>query len=259
MSVYFERVGRAAYRPTEHVSGAWDPREQHISPAVGLLVHLVESDRDSRRSDGLQIGRISCDILGTVPMDTMSYQLSVLRPGRTIELVEAKLLYGGRTIVIARMWLMQAGDTAALAASPLPEVPGPDELPEWSGSEVWPGGFIASTRSRRAQREPGRAMTWLRTDVGLVDDAEATRLAQAAALFDGANGLTVRADPARVMFPNVDLTAHLFRTPGEGWLGYDTSVSFGPTGLGLTHTVLHDEQGPVGALEQCLTVRPLAG
>jgi hypothetical protein len=33
-------------------------------------------------------------------------------------------------------------------------------------------------------------------------------------------------------------------------------VSFGAVGLGLTSTVLHDEQGPVGTMAQLLTVRP---
>lgn len=255
MSVYFERVGSVAYRPTEHVSGAWNPAEQHISPAIGLLVHLVELDRDLRRSDGLVIGRISCDILGTVPVDTVSFQVSVQRPGRTIELVEAKLLYGGRTIVIARMWLMQPGDTSSVAGSALDPMPAPGELPAWNGSEVWPGGYIASTQSRRREFAPGRAQTWLRTDVDLVDDAQASTLARAAGLFDTANGLTVREDPQAVLFPNIDLTAHLLRQPQPGWLGFDTSVSFGPAGLGLTHSILHDEAGPIGSLSQCLTLR----
>jgi hypothetical protein len=59
-----------------------------------------------------------------------------------------------------------------------------------------------------------------------------------------------------VAFPNVDLTAHLVRSPEPGWLGFDTTVTFGPTGHGLTSSVLHDEHGPVGTLAQSLTVRP---
>ena len=37
----------------------------------------------------------------------------------------------------------------------------------------------------------------------------------------------------------------------------DTSVSIGPTGVGLTTSNLHDESGPVGRCEQILTVRPM--
>ena len=38
---YFERLGTARFRPTEHVSGAWDEAMQHIGPALGLLVHEI--------------------------------------------------------------------------------------------------------------------------------------------------------------------------------------------------------------------------
>jgi Thioesterase-like superfamily len=121
---------------------------------------------------------------------------------------------------------------------------------------VWPGGFIASAEVRRRQLEPGRAAVWVRTALPLVAGEEVSGLARAAGLFDIANGMTVRASPDEVAFPNVDLTAHLFRSPCGEWLGFDTTVSFGPGGLGLTSSVLHDEQGPVGTLSQILTVRP---
>ena len=39
-------------------------------------------------------------------------------------------------------------------------------------------------------------------------------------------------------------------------LGFDTTVSFGPDGLGLTRSVLHDAWGPFGTMSQILTVRP---
>ena len=42
---YFERLGRSAFRATGHVGGAWDPDEQHVAPALGLLVHIDEVAR----------------------------------------------------------------------------------------------------------------------------------------------------------------------------------------------------------------------
>lgn len=68
---YFERLSTTAFRATEHVSGAWDEATQHIAPALGLMVHVVETDRDARRDDGLVVGRLSYDILGTIPVDEM--------------------------------------------------------------------------------------------------------------------------------------------------------------------------------------------
>jgi len=121
---------------------------------------------------------------------------------------------------------------------------------------VWPGGFIASVELRRHDLGPGRAAFWARADQPLVEGEAASRLARAAGLLDIANGMAVRADPAAVAFPNVDLTAHLVDDPRGDWLGFDTTVSFGPTGLGLTSSVVHDLRGPLGTVSQLLTVRP---
>jgi hypothetical protein len=68
--------------------------------------------------------------------------------------------------------------------------------------------------------------------------------------------MTVRAAPGEVLFPNVDLTAHFFDQPRGEWLGLDTTVSFGPGGVGLTTSVVHDVRGPIGTSSQSLTVRP---
>jgi hypothetical protein len=253
---YFERIGEAAFRATDHVGGAWDPADQHIAPALGLLAHAVERDRDRRRGDGLVLGRLSYDILGTMPVDVVETDVRVLRPGRTIELVEATLAHGGRTAVLLRAWLIRPGDTGRLEATSLPGIDGPCDMPTWDASTVWPGGFIASADVRRAQTEPGRASFWVRTPLPLVQHEEVSQVASAAGLLDIANGMTVRADPAAVAFPNIDLTAHLFAEPRGDWIGFDTTVSFGPTGLGLTTSVIHDVHGPVGTTSQILTVRP---
>lgn len=254
---YFERNGDQAFRATEHVGGAWREHEQHVAAALGLLVHVVELDRDARRDDGLVVGRMSYDILGTVPVDVVETSVRVVRAGRTIELVEASLSHAGRDVVRLRAWLMQPRDTTGLQGSTLARIAPPHEMPAWDGTALWPGGLVASLEVRRTQVGPGRASFWVRTGTALVAGEDASPLAAAAGLFDVANGMTVRADPRTVAFPNIDLTAHLFALPRGGWLGFDTSVSFGAGGIGLTSSVLHDEGGPIGTLAQVLTVRPL--
>lgn len=253
---YFERTGATTFRATEHVRGAWDLDTQHIAPAMGLLVHAVEQDRDARRGDGLVLARLSYDILGTLPVDAVDVRVAVLRPGRTIELVEAALGHGGRTAATLRAWLLEPRDTAAVAGTSYPAIEPPDAMPPWDPTTVWAGGFIASAQVRRRETEPGRAAYWVRTDVPLLAGEDVSPLARAAGLLDIANGMTVRASPDDVLFPNVDLTAHLFAEPRGEWLGLDTTVSFGAHGLGLTSSVVHDEHGPVGTSSQVLTVRP---
>ena len=253
---YFQRRGPGRFRATEHTGGAWDLQTQHIAPALGLLTHVVEQDRDVRRGPGLLLARLSYDILGTVPIAEVDVEVAVLRSGRTIELVEATLTHAGRAVVRLRAWLMEPRDTASLAGTAHRSVPGPDRTEPWDPTTVWPGGFIASVEVRRAQQAPGRAHFWVRTTVPLVDDEPVSRLSSAVGLLDIANGMTVRVSPTDVAFPNVDLTAHLFAQPQGEWLGFDTTVSFGADGLGTTASVLHDARGPVGTSTQLLTVRP---
>lgn len=252
---YFVRTGPETFLATKHVSGAWKLEEQHIAAALGLMAHLVETDRDRRRGGDVRLARVSYDILGVVPVEEVGVSVRLLRPGRTIELVEARMSHGGRDIVLLRAWLMAPGDTEAIAGTALEAIPGPDEMEPWSPSDFWGGGFIASIELRRRLIEPGRGIFWARTDLPLIDE-RFSRTAGALGLVDIANGMSVRADPREVAFPNIDLTAHLFREPDEGWLGFDTRVSFGPGGRGLTSTVLHDATGPFGTVNQILTVRP---
>ena len=85
---YFERIDASTVRPTPHTGGAWAEHEQHIAPAIGLLAHVVEVDRDARRDDGLPLARISCDILGTVPLEPCTHEVRVLRPGGRLVIVD---------------------------------------------------------------------------------------------------------------------------------------------------------------------------
>ncbi|MFN8099806.1 MAG: thioesterase family protein [Dermatophilaceae bacterium] len=253
---YFERLGESRFRATEHTSGAWEVSEQHIAPALGLLAHCVERDRDARRDDGLVLARLSYDILGTVPVGDVDVSTAVLRPGRTIDLVEATMTYADRAVVRARAWLMARSDTSSIAGGRLPTIPGPDAVAPWEVRSVWPGGFIEGVEVRRGQVEPGRAVVWVRTPIPLVAGEPVGAASRFAGLLDIANGMTVRADPREVLFPNIDLTAHLFRRPEGAWAGFDITVTFGADGIGLTSSVLHDVTGPLGTQAQLLTLRP---
>ncbi|WP_421740667.1 thioesterase family protein [Cellulomonas sp.] len=253
---YFERLDGATFRPTEHVGGGWDPGEQHVAPALGLLAHAVEVDQRGRRDHELQLARLSYDILGALPIAPVRITVEVLRPGRTIELVQATLSHIGRPAVVLRAWLLRSYDTADHAGSALPTIPGPDDTPPWDPASIWPGGFVRSVEARRNQERPGRAVSWVRPTVPLLRDEDVSATARLLGVIDIANGMTPRTPTAEVAFPNVDLTAHLLATPRGEWIGLDTTVAFGATGLGLTHTTIHDTDGPVGVLTQELTVRP---
>lgn len=252
---FFERVDTTTFLATPYTGGAWNTNEQHIAPAIGLLAHVLERDC-VRRANGFVVGRMSYDILGPIPIGPIAVDLAIVRPGRTVELVECTLLHDQRPALRMRAWLMQPRDTGGIAGTPFARIEPPDRMPSWDPTTIWPGEFIKNVDIRRDLRSSGRASFWARARQPLLDGEDIGPLAQAAALFDVSNGMAVRADPKVVAFPNLDLTAHLFGMPQGEWLGFETSVSFGQGGLGLTSSILHDENGPIGTLGQTLTVRP---
>ncbi|MET8628986.1 thioesterase family protein [Kitasatospora sp. NPDC004669] len=256
---YYHRTGEQRYKPTAHAQGAWHPDEQHFSPVGGLIAHAIDRHRADRPADGLALARISYDILGLIALDECEITVETVRPGRTIELVEAVATIGGRAAVRARAWYLAELDTTAVAGTHDERLPAPEEFDPWAMSGRWGGGYIASIDVRRRSTAPGRAAAWISTPLELVAGEPSSLHASFIALVDTANGIAVRQDPTEWMFPNTDLTIHFHRRPEGRWTGLDTSVTFGPAGHGVTSTVLHDVHGPVGRAEQILTVRPLTG
>jgi hypothetical protein len=253
---YFRRLSETEFQATEQVVGAWNVSEQHIAPTIGLLTHLIERDHVARGGQ-LRLARVACDILGVLTLDPVEVVVRVIRPGRTIELIEAELSQHGRTAVIARGWMLQRIDTAEITGTAYDPMPAIDSMEPFEFGERWPGNFVKTVEARKQETEPGRAQVWIRPLATLLENEQVSATARMLGVIDVSNGMTPRVDPYQVVFPNLDLAISVMREPNEGWVGLDIRVSFGPDGTGITHTVLHDEAGPVGALMQTLTVRPL--
>ncbi|HEY9498636.1 MAG TPA: acyl-CoA thioesterase domain-containing protein, partial [Terrimesophilobacter sp.] len=110
---YYCARGDGRYESTLHAQGAWNPREQHMAPVSGILAHSLEHFQPRPE---LRLARFSFDILGVIPDGEFEVVTTMLRPGRTIELVQAELVAGGRTAVRASAWRLQRSDTSAVAA-----------------------------------------------------------------------------------------------------------------------------------------------
>ena len=256
MTSYFRRLSGTEYEPTKHVGGAWNPAEQHVAPVLGLLAHIIETEHTSRRPESpLVLARANYDILGVIPMAAFDVETRVVRPGRTIELVETTLSQGGRAALTLRAWMLQTSDTVDIAGTALETMPARDGMDAWEADTGWLGGAIRSVEFRHRGFGPGRAQSWLRPRVPLLADEQISARARMLGALDFANGIAIRISPTEVLYPNVDLTASVFREPTGAWIGLDTSVSFGPDAVGLTESVLSDELGPLGTSSQTLTLR----
>ena len=158
-------------------------------------------------------------------------------------------------------WYFGVVETTTGAGGVPEPMDGPQGWVTWEPSQMWGGGYIRSIEFVGASdRERGRGRAWIRTPLAVVADEEVSPVAAYLGLVDTANGMNTRVDPSDWMFPNIDMSVHLYREPVGGpghWVGFDTLVTLGDNGVGLTSTTLHDELGAVGRCEQILTVRKL--
>ena len=240
------------YQATEHTSGPWDARLQHAGPPAALIGRALE--RFEPRPE-MMISRLTFEILHAVPVGEVEVSARIVRPGRSVELLEASLRAGGREVVRTSAWRMLRApeDTAAplpYALPPLPdaEAPMPAQLEsgylkaiEWRPVR---GGFL----------EPGPATAWTRTRVPVVEGEEPTTLQRLLAVADSGNGISGTLDMSKWWFINPELTVHIEREPRGEWICLDAATSIQAGGAGLATSILSDLDGPVGRGAQTLYV-----
>lgn len=264
MTAYYQLIQRevdaqgcvtAHYHSTDLAQGAWNAHEQHMAPATGII--CAELNQFSPR-EGMRIGRISLDILGLIPAGEFQIITQVIRPGKTIELIESEMRAQGKSCIVARTWRMMTQNSIDISGVEDHQVWGPENAPIWEGIHQWPGGFIQSIEARSHERRAGKGIVWLTTTYDMIEGQTTVDFVRLMGLVDTANGIVPRQEfPVKWGFPNLDLQIHLYRIPAGKWLGLETVQQYGTDGIGLSSTILHDLQGPFGRSEQILTLRPL--
>jgi hypothetical protein len=245
------------FAATELTRGPWDPGAQHAGPPAALLAHAIEALPDAEL---FQVGRVTCEILRSVPIAPVRVSAEVVRPGRRVQMVEAELSDGEQVLMRARAWRIRVAavelPAEALAAAPPP--PGPEQGAE---VEFFPTGQELGYHSAMECRflsggfvEPGPATVWLRMRQPLVGGEEPTPLQRTMVAADVGNGVSATLDYRRFLFINVDLTVHLERMPVGEWVCVDAVTLPQANGVGSAESVLSDRQGRIGRAVQTLLI-----
>ena len=240
--------------PSELTRGPWDPNAQHAGPPSALLGRAIEL---CEPREGMRVGRVTVEILAPVPIAPLTVSARVVRPGRSVEMLEAVADRAGRR-----------GDAGACMA-PRHE---PTSRPTGSRTSRRPAGrtrraleFFATGQSvgwhtameivfaRGKFLEPGPATVWMRPRVALVEGEEFTPLQRVMVAADGGNGVSAPLDWSGFIFINTDLSVHLLRPPAGEWICLDAVTHV--DGIGMTDTALWDERGRIGRAAQTLLVR----
>lgn len=244
------------YVATELTRGPWDRGSQHAGPPCALL------GRELGRAGLLapaQIGRVTYEILRPVPIAKLQVAARVVRPGRSVELVEGALMHDGEDVIRARAWRIRTTDVAIdrepLEPDPLP---GPDEAEAKEFFPVaWDVGYHTAMEVRFVTggfTELGPARAWMRMKVALVEGEEPTPQERVLVAADSGNGVSAPLDYHRFLFINTDLTVSLRRLPEGAWVGLDSVTYAESHGIGLSDTSLHDERGMIGRSTQTLLI-----
>ncbi len=259
--------------------GPWDAGAQHAGPPAALLGRALS--RFGPR-DGVQVARITFEILRPVPIAPLQIATTLLRGGRSVEVLGASLECGGSEVMRAtgvriRTTDLPLGDGAPAAA---PAGPGTASAASAAsgaapaGREVVPPGpehgeplrffptghdvgyhtamdwrFVAGSFL-----EPGPATVWMRMRHPLLAGEDPAPLERVLIAADSGNGVSSVLDWRRWLFINPDLTVYLHRPPVGEWVCLQARTTVERTGVGLAESVVYDRDGPVARGLQSLFV-----
>ena len=242
---------------SELTRGPWDPGAQHAGPPSALLARAIERCGEL---GGVQVGRITMEILRPVAIGRLRAEARIVRPGRSVELIEATLEGEQGELMRALAWRMR---TRVVELRPEPPRDRPPAGPEHgeetpffdTGQEV---GYHTAMDYRFVNGsflDPGPATVWMRMRQPLVEGEDPTPLQRVLVAADSGNGVSAALDPRRYVFINTDLSVHLLRMPVGEWVCLDARTHPEPNGVGLADTALYDERGRIGRAAQTLLVR----
>ncbi len=255
-SFYLRRSGYD-YEPTEAAVGPWAPELLHGGPPIALMAKAL---REFEPQQGLDIARMSVEFLSPVPLAPCRVDVRMVRGGKRVELVEARMQAGGRDVMLARAWRMQRQPGCV---QPVPDPFTPPELPHEQEQVFFPGvahfpyaHALEWRFVRGAFDSLGPALLWARPRIDLVQGEPASGIERLLVMLDSANGVSAELPLHAWSFVPVDLQLSLHRLPEGEWMGMDARTVLDADGVGTSHTTVFDAAGACGKSLHTLFVRP---
>jgi hypothetical protein len=257
VEAFYEPNGDNSFIATELTRGPWDPEAQHAGPPAALLgreIELVDG------AEEFQVARVTFEILRSVPIGPVRVEAEMVRPGRSVQMIEASLSGEEGELMRARAWRIRSGEIEIpddVLTTPDPPL-GPEQggKPEFfsTGQNV---GYHTAMEWRSVGgsfREPGPATVWMRMGCQLVAGEEPSPLQRTLVAADVGNGISAVLEWSRFLFINVDLSVYLERMPAGEWICVDAVTLPQPNGIGTAESVLSDERGRIGRAAQALLI-----
>jgi hypothetical protein len=245
------RVDGATIETSASAGGPWDPKLQHGAAPSSLICWAVER---LPSPVPMRVARLTVDLIRPVPVAPLTIETEVLREGRKIQLVAARLLSDGKEVVRATALRIRREERAlpSTAFCPPLDARSPELLPP-SRVNMNRTPFLTGISMRTARGsfgQPGPAAVWYRAERPIVAGAEISPLMRAAIAADFCNGTSSVLDWGQWTFINADLTLSLAREPVGDWILLDAETWAGPDSIGIAAARLGDRQGYFGRAVQ---------
>ncbi len=243
--------------PTARARGPWSGSALHGGPVAALVVGSVE---DQSPDDGLQLARVTLELIRPVPVAPLTVSSSLVRPGRKVQLVDTVVEADGVEVAWSRALRIRraTGEPQLQATVPEDQAPPPPEdgTPNASASEYQ--AFHNDGAEMRyvdgAFDRPGPATVWIRLRCPVVAGTETSAWQRVVAAADFGNGVSAELEFGPNRFINPDLTVYVHRPPVGEWICLDARTRFGAPGIGATESALWDRQSRIGRSVQSLVV-----
>jgi hypothetical protein len=252
-SAFYEPLGGERFSATRHTRGPWDPGHQHAGPPAALLGRALER---CEPRDGMLLARLTFEILKPIPVAEVEVETRIIRPGRSVELLEGELRSEGATIMTVRAWRLLAAPAPTVNDTRPP--PRPDEAtPPPPRLEGFGYGEAVELRFAAGGWDiAGPATVWSRLRVGVVAGEEPTGLQRVLAVADSGNGVSAVLPMDEWLFINPELTVHVRRPPRGEWICLDAETTISHGGAAVARSTLSDDFGVVALGAQALLVAP---
>jgi hypothetical protein len=253
---YYLPRGNGRYEPTNATESPWDREAQHGGPPAVLLAHAI----DLTVEDAMRMGHISVDFLGPIPLSEVVVETIPIKPGRRVQLTEARMTVDGRVVVTARAWHIATGDTPPNSAQedqppPVPSMQTPQHFYEGLADDWGYGRWIEWRFTKGGFDSFGPADVWTRVRLPLIEGEELTGQDRVLIAADSANGLSLALPMAQWLSIPPTMTATLLRPPTGEWVHMACRTHFAVDGVALAHADMFDLHGFVGEVAQPLLLQ----
>ena len=246
------------HTPTPAAGSPWSAAAQHGGPPCALLAGAVEEAVDDA---ALRPAYFRAELFRAVPMAPLQVETEVLRRGRRLVSVEARLRSEQVVARASALFLLETESPDGRRSDPqsgadersglrAPPGPGADLQPMIPAEHVmrFPPGFHTTVEVETLS-SPLQA-AWVRIPCDFSPGRELTAFQRAAATSDFCNALRARHTTHQAGFINVDSAVHFLRQSSGEWIGLELTEVLDLGTTGFARCTLFDEKGTFGWVTQ---------